>query len=226
MSEPWLSVIIPALDEAAVIRRTLLPLQGWRDQGVELILVDGGSQDDTLALASGLVDRQLSVPRGRAQQMNAGAGQARADLYFFLHADTEVAPLPALAALRRFPGGDHWGWFDVRLSGQHYLFPLIGWLMNWRSALTGIVTGDQGLVIRRSLFRAVGGFPEQPLMEDVAMSRQLKQLERPVRLGRYLCTDSRRWRERGVWRTVWLMWSLRLRYFLGADPAGLARRYR
>ena len=222
---PWLSVIIPALNEARQITQTLAPLQAWRQQGVELILVDGGSHDDTLALCSGLVDQQLSAARGRALQMNAGAAVAAADLLFFLHADTRVEANAALATLREFPPGDHWGRFDVQLSGQHYLFPLIAALMNWRSALTGIATGDQGMVLRRELFDRVGGFPDLPLMEDVAISRRLKRLSWPLRLGRHLETDSRRWRERGVWRTVWLMWSLRLRYFFGADPATLARRY-
>lgn len=222
--EPWLSIIVPALNEAAVIEQTLAPLQQARHQGVEVILVDGGSDDDTRNLSRSLVDVLVEAQRGRANQMNAGAARARAPLLLFLHADTLIDS-GGISCLRHFPKEPAWGRFDVRLSGGHYLFPVISRMMNWRSALSGIVTGDQGMVMHRSLFDAAGGFPAQPLMEDIALSRELKRHSHPVRLGCHLTTDSRRWQQYGVWRTVWLMWRLRLRYFLGTDPAELARRY-
>lgn len=222
---PWLSVIIPTLNEAACIEATLAPLQPWRDQGVEVLLSDGGSADDTVARARPLVDQVLVVEAGRARQMNAGARAARGSLLWFLHADTQCTDA-ALKALQAWPNEAQWGRFDVTLSGRHYLFPVIAWLMNWRSALTGICTGDQGLVVRAEVFEGVGGFPDQPLMEDVALSRRLRALQWPRRLRCRLETDSRRWQQSGVWRTILLMWSLRWRYFRGADPAVLLRRYR
>ncbi|MFP4607592.1 MAG: TIGR04283 family arsenosugar biosynthesis glycosyltransferase [Thiohalospira sp.] len=227
---PALTVIVPALNEAAGIAGTLEPLQAWRERGAEVLVVDGGSDDGTPERAAPWADRVLAGPRGRARQMNAGAEAARAPVLLFLHADTRP---PAdgdrllLAGLAR--SGRRWGRFDVRLSGadRHRLLRVVGALMNARSRLTGIATGDQGLFVERAAFAAVGGFPEQPLMEDIALSAALK-----ARCGRPLClrarvrTSSRRWEDNGVVRTILLMWGLRLRYWLGADPAVLAARYK
>lgn len=220
-----ISVIIPALNEAGHIAATLAPLQPLRQRGHEVIVVDGGSSDATATRAQPLADRVLTATRGRARQMNAGAQAAHGEVLWFLHADT-LAPADADRLLRDALAGHAWGRFDVRLSGHQPLLRMVERLMNLRSCLSGIATGDQGLFVRRDAFAAAGGFPDQPLMEDIALSRRLKRIGRPHCLRTPLVTSSRRWEERGILRTILLMWRLRLLYALGADPAHLARLYR
>jgi len=212
-----LSVVVPVLNEAAGIRAALEALAPLRARGHEVIVVDGGSSDSTADIAAGLCDRVLSAPRGRAAQMNAGARAANGDMLLFLHADTR---LPADFTI---PDSAVWGRFDVRIDGRHPLLKVVACAMNLRSRLTGIATGDQAMFVRRAVFP---GFPEIPLMEDVALSKVLKQRGRPTCLHEKVTTSGRRWDERGVLRTILLMWRLRLLYFLGARPEDLARRYR
>lgn len=223
-----LSVVIPCLNEASVITRLLQPLQPLRADGHELILVDGGSGDSTLDLARQLVDRALTSRPGRARQMNLGAQSAAGDILWFLHADTRMtsptAPVELVAAIQRAPSS--WGRFDVALSGRHPLLRLVAKMMNLRSRLTGIATGDQGIFVQRHAFDAVGGFPDIPLMEDIEISRLLKRSARPSCLRQHLIASSRRWEQRGILPTILLMWRLRLAYALGADPTSLARYYR
>jgi rSAM/selenodomain-associated transferase 2 len=221
-----LSIIVPALDEAAGIGAALAALAPLRAAGHEVIVVDGGSRDRTVALARSFADRVLVAPRGRASQMNAGADAAAGDVLLFLHADTRLpagadrAVLDGLAASRA-----GWGRFDVRIDGRHRLLALVAWLMNRRSRLTGIATGDQAMFATRAAFAAAGGFPAQPLMEDVELSARLKRASPPLCLRERVVTSGRRWESRGVVRTVCLMWWLRLRYFLGASPERLRRIY-
>jgi rSAM/selenodomain-associated transferase 2 len=221
-----ISIIIPALDEAADIGATLAALAPLRGRGHDVIVVDGGSVDGTPELARPLADRVIVAPRGRASQMNAGAAEARGDVVLFLHADTVLpaeadhAVLEGLATTRLL-----WGRFDVRIVGRHPLLPVIAWLMNFRSRLTGIATGDQAIFAWREVFLRAGGFPPIPLMEDVALARALGRLSQPLCLADQVTTSGRRWESRGVLRTIALMWWLRLRYFLGASPERLARRY-
>ncbi|MBK5929884.1 TIGR04283 family arsenosugar biosynthesis glycosyltransferase [Halochromatium salexigens] len=221
-----LSIIIPTLNEADAIVALLGDLAALRAAGHELILVDGGSTDTTQALAEPLVDRLLAAPRGRAAQMNVGAQAATGELLWFLHADSRVPAATAEALLAAAHTGVRWGRCDVRLSGRHPLLRVIERAMNLRSCLSGIATGDQGLFVTRADFTAVGGFPDIPLMEDIALSRRLRRLARPLCLRPALITSSRRWESRGILRTMVLMWRLRLAYALGADPARLARLYR
>ena len=226
-ARPRLSVIIPALNEAAQLPQLLSDLAELRRQGDEIIVVDGGSTDGTPQQASDGADRVLSSPAGRARQMNAGAAVARGDVLWFLHADTRV-PAGAIAAVRQVPSGGHaWGRLRVRLSGRRAMFRVIETMMNLRSCLTGIATGDQGICVTRDALGRVGGVPGIPLMEDIELSRRLKRaVGRPACIQAVLVTSSRRWEERGVWRTVFLMWRLRLAFWVGTDPAALARRYR
>jgi len=220
------SIIIPALNEGRTILSLLRSLQFFRGQGHELILVDGGSRDQTVVLARPLVDQVISGPRGRAVQMNAGAQWASADILWFLHADSGVSAT-AIDALLSSLAEDHlcWGRFDVALSGRSRLLRVVAFMMNRRSRLTGIATGDQGIFVRRETFERIGGFPEIELMEDVAVSRRLKALAPPCCLSDRILVSSRRWDQNGILKTILLMWRLRFAYFLGADPACLARRY-
>lgn len=224
---PALSIVVPVLDEAEVIEPALAALAPLRARGHEVIVVDGGSTDGTPALARPLADRVLRAPRGRARQMNAGARAARGEVLLFLHADTrlpDAADRLVLAGLAR--RGRGWGRFDARLSGRHPLLRLTGWLFSLRSRLTGVATGDQAIFVRRDWFEAVGGYPDLPLMEDLALSRALKRRGRPLCLRQRVTTSSRRWERHGILRTILLMWRLRLAYYLGADPHELARLYR
>jgi rSAM/selenodomain-associated transferase 2 len=227
--KPVLSIVIPALNEAAGIEGTLQALQPLRLRGVELVLADGGSSDSTPTLAQTWVDAVVDAPRGRALQMNAGAARARASVLLFLHADTRLPPLAdvlVLQAVQRSDKGACWGRFDVRIEGRPWMLRVVAVLMNLRSRASGIATGDQAIFITREAFERVGGFPEQVLMEDIEISRRLKRLGRPACLRARVCTSGRRWEQRGVWRTIVLMWRLRWRYWRGESPARLAEAYR
>jgi rSAM/selenodomain-associated transferase 2 len=228
MSEslPFVSVVVPVLDEAEGVAGTLAGLQALRDAGGEVIVVDGGSRDATRAIAAPLADRVIDAPRGRALQMNAGARVARGALLVFLHADT-VLPAGALEGLpaRLEASGRSWGRFDVSIDGAGPLLALVALLMNARSRWTGVATGDQAIFARRDAFERAGGFPEIPVMEDVALSKILKRASPPLCLRDRVVTSGRRWQRRGTLRTIILMWRLRLAYALGADPRRLARRY-
>jgi len=220
------SIVMPVLDEAATVVATLHALAPLRARGHELIVVDGGSQDPTKSMCHGLADQVLDAPRGRARQMNAGAAIARQEVLLFLHADTllpERADAAIETALQR---GAAWGRFDVRIDGRSPMFPLIAALMNARSRWTGIATGDQALFVRRTLFEQLGGFRDQPLMEDVELSRRLREVSAPACLPERVITSGRRWERHGVWRTIFLMWRLRWRYWRGESPEALARAWR
>jgi rSAM/selenodomain-associated transferase 2 len=221
-----LSIVMPVLNEAAGLRATLQALQPLRVRGHELIAVDGGSSDDSAALAAPLADQVVHSPRGRARQMNAGAAQAAHDTLLFLHADTALPERADEAIALALQRGARWGRFDVRIVGRSRWLPVVAWFMNRRSRLTGIATGDQALFVQRSLFQQLGGFPEQPLMEDVELSRRLRALARPACLRERVATSGRRWDERGAWRTIVLMWRLRWLYWRGTPAEQLARAYR
>lgn len=219
-----LTIIMPVLDEAAEIGTALTALAPFRARGVEVIVADGGSRDDTATLAQPLADFVIASARGRAVQMNAGAAAAKGDVLLFLHADTrlpEDTDRLVLDGLSK--AGKIWGRFDVRFDGGG--LGLIAFMMNWRSRATGIATGDQALFVTRAAFEAVGGFPAIALMEDVALSVRLKRRGRPLALRARVTTSARRWRKHGVLRTILLMWKLRLAFSLGADPAKLAQAY-
>ncbi|MDP2821884.1 MAG: TIGR04283 family arsenosugar biosynthesis glycosyltransferase [Sulfuritalea sp.] len=225
MARPELSIVMPVLDEAPQIAERLQALQALRAQGVELIVADGGSTDGTAQLAAPLADRVLAAPRGRAAQMNAGAAASQGRVLLFLHADTTL-PEAALPAIRKaIDDGASWGRFDVRIDGRHPLLRIVERMMNWRSRFFGIATGDQAIFVRREVFDSVGGYPDLPLMEDLALCAALKRRAPPACLRHTVVTSGRRWEKHGVLRTILLMWWLRAAWFLGADPARLARRY-
>jgi rSAM/selenodomain-associated transferase 2 len=224
---PMLSIIIPVVNEQETIGKGLAALQPLRQRGVEVIVVDGGSTDATLALAHPFADLALSAPLGRASQMNAGARRAQGEHFLFLHSDTmlpEQAVESISAALNQ--GERVWGRFDVRFDSPLLILRVVASMMNRRSRWTGIATGDQAMFVQRQAFERVGGFPEIALMEDIALSRSLKRLSRPVCLRARVTTSGRRWEKNGALRTILLMWRLRAAFFLNADPSGLAERYR
>lgn len=220
-----LTIIVPVLDEAAGIAACLAPMQAMRARGAQVLVVDGGSSDDTRAISAPLADRVIDSPRGRARQMNAGAESARGELLVFVHADT-ILPERADAAIEQaLAGGASWGRFDVAIDGADPMLRMVAAMMNARSRWTGIATGDQAIFARRDAFRAAGGFPAIPLMEDVALCKRLKRASRPASLRERVVTSARRWERQGTLRTIFLMWRLRMAYALGADPGRLARRY-
>jgi rSAM/selenodomain-associated transferase 2 len=221
-----LSIIIPCLNEAGGIAATLRALAPLRARGVEVVVVDGGSTDDTVALTQPLADQVITASRGRAMQMNAGAAQARGDVLLFLHADCRLpSDADALIADGLNRAQRNWGRFDVELSGSHPLLGVVAKMMNLRSRLTRVSTGDQGLFITRTLFEAVGQFPCIALMEDVALTKALKRYSPPLNLRHRIVVSGRRWEKHGVVHTILLMWKLRLQFWLGADPGKLARSY-
>lgn len=221
-----LSIIMPVLNEASGIAGVLAALADFRGRGAEIIVVDGGSRDATIERARSGADQILSAPRGRAVQMNAGAAAASGDVLLFLHADTRLprdADQLVCDGLART--AQSWGRFDVIIVGRSPMLGLIATMMNLRSRLSGIATGDQAIFVTRDAFRAGGGFPAIPLMEDIALSKALKRRGPPLCLRERVTTSGRRWDTNGVVRTILLMWRLRLAYFLGADPARLAKQY-
>jgi rSAM/selenodomain-associated transferase 2 len=220
-----ISVIVPALDEEHALDATIAAA---RQPGVlEIIVVDGGSRDGTVAMARARADRVLCSERGRANQMNAGAAGARGDVLLFLHADTRLPPDCHRAIMRALADeGVVGGRFDLRLDAPGLPYRVIESMISLRSRLTGVATGDQAIFARRSVFERLGGYPPLPLMEDIAFCRALKRAGRIACLRERVVTSARRWQQRGVARTVLLMWLLRLAYYAGVSPARLARAYR
>ena len=229
-SQPLLSVIVPVLNEGDGLARFLSALQPIKSAGNEIIIVDGGSEDASVALLEGylrqgLISSLIRSAKGRARQMNEGAKTAQGELLLFLHADTRL-PQSALASLRIFTDqGGLWGRFDVQLDNAHWSFRMISWFINQRSRLTGIATGDQGIFVRRDIFEQLGGYPEQPLMEDIELSCRLKKQGRPFCITDPVLTSARKWQQHGTLRTIWLMWRLRASYALGVAPEILVKQY-
>ncbi|WP_445356767.1 TIGR04283 family arsenosugar biosynthesis glycosyltransferase [Microbulbifer sp. ANSA002] len=220
------SVIVPLLNEREQLPKLVAQLRELvAYSSCEIILVDGGSSDGSAEIAAAAGLRVIQSQRGRALQMNAGASVACGSWLLFLHADTRL-PQGALSAIASASvRGAQWGRFNIRISGDSLWFPLISTMVNWRSRLSGIATGDQAIFIRRSLFNEVGGYARQPLMEDIELSRQLLKIARPHCLRQRVTTSGRRWQKFGIWRTVLLMWRLRFDYWRGVPAECLAKRY-
>lgn len=222
-----LAIIVPVLNEMEALPELLEHLRHWQQRGAEVLLVDGGSEDGSREAITEAGFTLLQSAAGRALQMNTGARASNANQLLFLHADTR---LPANAHQQLLAALDHhqqsWGRFDVRISGRSVWLPVIAFMMNRRSRLSGIATGDQAIFMTRSAFEQVGGFPPQPLMEDIAISKRLKALSPPICLTHKVTTSGRRWDSRGSWRTILLMWQLRWAYWRGVSAEQLAKHYR
>ncbi len=219
-----LSVIVPMLDEHAVLPEIIGHLSAMQEQGHDVLLVDGGSTDGSVELAQSHGLRVIRSPPGRATQMNTGAQAALSTMLVFLHVDTQL-PDAALELVRQALVKHEWGRFDVRIAGDSPMLGVIGFFMNRRSRYTGIATGDQAIFVRKAAFDAVGGFPDQPLMEDIELSIRLRRRSPPACLHAKVITSGRRWMQGGIWRTIWLMWCLRFAYWRGVPAQALARRY-
>lgn len=229
-----ISVIIPTLNEERTIMATLAHTAALGFD--ELLVADGGSSDQTPRLVesyrlspqhSALSPvRLVTAPRGRASQMNAGAEASHGEILLFLHADTQLpgnanTVIEATLTDPRMVGGR----FDVRFDRPSIWGRIISRMMNWRSRLSGIATGDQALFVRRSIFQQMGGFANLPLMEDIDFSRRLKRTGTTVALTDTVTTSFRRWEQQGPLRTICLMWGLRFLYWVGIRPQTLNRWY-
>lgn len=221
-----LTIIIPVLNDLNSLQVLLPAIQPWRAQGHEILIVDGGSVDGSMTYARSLADRVLMTGTGRGRQMNLGAENAKHDYLLFLHADTRP-PVEAASLVQKALANEnkYWGRFDVSLDAPGVMYTVIAFMMNLRSRLSGVATGDQGIFVRSSAFHAIGGYASIPLMEDVALSKSLRRRSWPVCLSARLVTSARRWQDQGVLRTILLMWKLRLAYFLGANPETLVKAY-
>lgn len=221
-----LSIIIPVLNESAALPLWLEHLSPLRDKGIEIIVVDGGSQDDSMTIASHWGAVVVAANRGRAQQMNAGAAFAQGEVLLFLHADTTLPPDAdhiIMAAMQHHKRP--WGRFAVSIHGGSWMLFVVAFMMNRRSCFTGIATGDQAMFMTRKIFMKVAGFPDLPLMEDITLSKNLLALSRPICLSERVVTSGRRWEKGGVWRTILLMWRLRWAYWRGVPASELVKIY-
>lgn len=220
------SIIIPVLNEAGQIVDALKPLSSLRESGHEVIVIDGGSNDETCMLSEPFADKVLQSDRGRAVQMNQGIAAATGDMFLFLHADTRLPENALPIMMQSVEDGHYWGRFNVRLSGRHFMLRIIERMMNLRSCLTGIATGDQAIFACRECIDIAGHYAELPLMEDIEFSKRLRDLAWPACLNAAVTTSSRRWEENGIWNTILLMWRLRFYYFIGVPVEKLARQYK
>jgi len=219
-----ISIIIPCLNEEDNIGTLIHSLKKWHSE-IEVIVVDGGSNDNTVAIAKPLADQFIEATSGRANQLNKGAEQAKGELLWFIHADTIIPKTAFMQLIKIQTQKNLWGRFDVYLSGQHWAFRMIEFMMNQRSRLTGIATGDQGIFINHQLFKEIGGFPNLKLMEDIEISTRLKKVCPPLCLKQKIITSSRRWQENGIFKTILKMWWFRLSWFFGANDQKLQEKY-
>jgi rSAM/selenodomain-associated transferase 2 len=221
-----LSIVVPTLNEAGLISVLIAESRSACGPDSEIVVVDGGSSDETVAIARQAMVHAVVAQRGRARQMNAGAAAASGNVLLFLHADTRLpAGADRLIADALKVGNSVWGRFDVRIEPSRGLLRVVAFMMNLRSRVSGIATGDQAIFVRRETFQHVGGFPDIPLMEDIALSKALRAISRPKCLYARVKTSSRRWQRHGVVRTMLMMWKLRWLYHWGADPEYLAQLY-
>jgi len=221
-----ISIIIPVLNEESALPAYLPVLQDYRRAGHEVIVVDGGSCDNSVSIAAALADLVVESSPGRGVQMNAGAARATGEILLFLHIDTLLPDHADRLLMEHLSNSDRvWGRFDLSLSGSNCVFRLIERMINLRSRYTGMATGDQAIFVLSSVFEQVGAYPEIPLMEDLALSRKLRNFSSPVCLRQRVVSSSRRWEQHGIVRTILLMWILRLQFFLGVSPDALYRKY-
>lgn len=220
-----ISIIIPVINEASSIVAFLKSLQHYRENGHEIILVDGGSSDNTVNLIDQYVDHSLVCTLGRATQMNLGARHAKNNCLLFLHSDTYLPDSADTLILNSLSNQNHWGRFNIKLTGQHFIFRIIESMINLRSKYTGVATGDQAIFINKNIFDKIKGYPDIKLMEDIALSKRLRKQYSCAYLTEKVTTSSRRWEKNGIFRTILLMWILRFLFFIGTKPDYLFKIY-
>ena len=221
-----LSIIIPVLNEESFLEKQKKLLMCFIKEEHEVIAVDGGSTDKSVKIANEAGCKTFITKPSRGYQLHFGAEQSKHDLLLFLHADTSLPiNMAELISSALAPVSAHWGRFDVSFSNSKLIFRVIAWLMNQRSRVTGIVTGDQALFVKRKSYFDCGGFPDYPLMEDIVISKHLKKISSPVCLPNKVITTGRKWEKQGVIKTITKMWGLRLMFFLGLSTEKLAKLY-
>ena len=225
-NSPVLSIIVPVLNEARTITNVLTALKPFRQRGVEVIVVDGGSDDDTAQLAQPLADRVMRGPRGRAAQMNEGAKVASGFIFLFLPSDTTLsADADTQVMYGRARDTSVWGRFDMRLIGHHALLPIAARIVNWRSRMSGIASSEQAIFVQRETFFRIGGFADIPAMDDVEISKRLKAISPPICVASRVTVPAKRFDREGFWTTLRMMWLMRFRYRMGMKPAEILKRY-
>lgn len=215
------------MNEATRIPQLFKELEQFRQSNCEIIIVDGGSTDNSVEIAENTGFRVEQTTRGRAHQMNIGAEKASGSALLFLHADTQLPDTADSLIKKIFSDNSSscWGYFRIRIDGHSKVLCIVGFMMNLRSYLTNIVTGDQVIFVKKEAFLKAGCFPEQLLMEDIELSKKLCRLSRPNCINYHVITSGRRWELYGVWQTVFLMWRLRWDYWRGIPANQLAEKY-
>lgn len=221
-----ISIIIPVFNEEEFLEQNKDVLKSYITEENEVIVIDGGSQDNSVHVANQIGCKTFVTKPSRGYQLHFGALQSTNELLLFLHVDTEL-PTNALTIISEVlaPNNKHWGCFEVCFSNSKLIYQIIAWFMNKRSCLTGIVMGDQAMFAKRESYFITGGFPDFPIMEDIQISKQLKKITSPVCLTNKVITSSRKWESQGVLKTIFKMWSLRLLFFFGLSPEKLAKLY-
>lgn len=220
---PRFSIIIPVLNEAACLDQSLAGLFGLSgiENHCEVIICDGGSEDGSLEIAGRYACRIVHSGAGRAIQMNTASRSAHGQFLVFLHADSRLPE----NFFEIFDTRSRWGFFRLRLDGPAAAYRVIESAINLRTRLSRVAGGDQGLYFNRDFFLSLGGYPEIPLMEDIAICKMARRKAKPVVIDTVITSSTRRWQDNGIISTVLLMWTLRFAFWLGVDPGRLHRIY-
>lgn len=219
-----LSIIVPVFNEGAYLENNFVNFHSLESDSTELIFVDGGSSDDTVSILEAAGFRVQRSQKGRALQMNTGADVALGQHLLFLHTDTQLPT--SIGDLLPLLENQLWGFFTVQLSHPGRVYRVISLGINLRSWLFNVATGDQGIIVQKPIFQALGGYKNMALMEDIELSRRLKNIAAPMILPNVLVVSSRRWEHRGPLKTAILMWGIQLAYKLGVSPERLRTWYR
>jgi rSAM/selenodomain-associated transferase 2 len=220
-----ISIIIPAINEAGNIKEAIATIE--LSKNIEVIVVDGGSQDDTVAIAQSLGVKVISSSAGRAAQMNAGAMAASGEILLFLHADTRLPTgFDAMIPIVLQQTGTVAGAFNLRIDASLLSLRWVEWGVNLRSRFCQMPYGDQAIFVTKQIFQEIGCFPELPIMEDFELIRRLKRTGRILIISVPVVTSARRWLQKGVLKTTLLNQIVIIAYLLGVSPKRIHSWYR